>query len=64
MKTLYIKVQDEDSHWYWIPPQLESKFDAYNEDWENDWWIDWEIFRTWWWPDMVPDYWSNNVFPS
>ena len=60
----YLIVQDEDCHWYWIPKDLMDKFDFYVEDRENDSWIDWEIYRTWWWPNMVPEYYTTNTFIS
>lgn len=60
----YKVVQDNDCHWYRIPNKLMIKFYLYCEDRENDNWIDWEQYRTWWHKDNVPPFYEKSTHKS
>lgn len=46
MKKPYKIIQDDDSHWYWIPTNLLEEFKAYVDNRENDSDIDRDQYRT------------------
>lgn len=62
MKEKYKKVQDNDSHWYWIPNELLEEFEAWNNmNTETDEFMQlidkFEDYRTYGHPDETPSYW-------
>lgn len=64
-KKVYKKLQDNDSHWYWIPIELIDEFEKRNEeDTESDS-FDCEKFnqyRTHWHPNNVPQFYLDNPY--
>lgn len=59
MKKPYKIIQDDDSHWYWIPTNLLEEFKAYVDNRENDSDIDRDQYRTYWSKDITPEFWKD-----
>jgi hypothetical protein len=63
MKKEYKKIQDNDSHWYWIPTEKLNEFEEWNNmDTETDDFdpSKYDEFRTYGDPDNAPAYWKNH----